>query len=232
MQSGLEALETFAKRLKFARILRDLSQSELAELAGTTQKEISKIEVGLRGFTSDIFSIARALQVSAEWLFEGKERTAISIIHSYNETVIDDSTDYPVIAHYCPILDWAEAGETIKRGDPELVSKRAQRVPLSRHDSLNSYALIMDGDSMVTGDASLISFMPGDILIFDPEREPKVGDYVLARAYGEPYALFRQYVRDSGLLYLKPNNPRFQVLRLTSRVEIVAVWSTRYTLAK
>ncbi|MFD2724485.1 helix-turn-helix transcriptional regulator [Ignatzschineria indica] len=61
-------------RLKQARNAKGYSQAKLGELVGVTQTAIQYIENGRNQGSTKIFEIARALDVSAEWLLYGKER--------------------------------------------------------------------------------------------------------------------------------------------------------------
>ena len=66
-----EAMDTLAKRVKFARKFRKLSQDQLAELSGLRQPDISKIERGEILKTTGLLALARALQCSPNWLDTG-----------------------------------------------------------------------------------------------------------------------------------------------------------------
>lgn len=60
---------SFMRRLKDVRLLRDLKQSELAEMAGVHVAAISHYEAGSRSPTLDnLASIAMALKVSVDYL--------------------------------------------------------------------------------------------------------------------------------------------------------------------
>ena len=65
-------MKTLAKRLLHARDLRELSQQQLADLAGVSQGAIGHLESGLRQTSRKITAIAAALDVSVAWLAEGK----------------------------------------------------------------------------------------------------------------------------------------------------------------
>jgi phage repressor protein C with HTH and peptisase S24 domain len=64
-------MDTLAKRVKFARKFRKLSQDQLAELSGLRQPDISKIERGEILKTTGLLALARALQCSPNWLDTG-----------------------------------------------------------------------------------------------------------------------------------------------------------------
>jgi len=58
-------------RLKHARRLKGLTQTELAERAGIAQASISEIERGLSRSSSHLVKIAQICGVDALWLAEG-----------------------------------------------------------------------------------------------------------------------------------------------------------------
>jgi len=66
-------LDTLAKRLKYARDLKGLTQEELAQMAKTTQDVITKIEQGKTKQPRSIEQIAKVLNKSAAWLLFGME---------------------------------------------------------------------------------------------------------------------------------------------------------------
>ncbi len=64
----------FGKRVRVLRVLRDLTQDDLAKKTGTSKAAISRIEVGDVAVRIDtIFKLARALRVQTYQLFEKEE---------------------------------------------------------------------------------------------------------------------------------------------------------------
>jgi transcriptional regulator with XRE-family HTH domain len=64
-------VKSLAERLKMARELRQLTQAQLAKRAGCEQSTIGNVESGARQTLRNLVEVARALQVSAEWLYDG-----------------------------------------------------------------------------------------------------------------------------------------------------------------
>jgi len=62
----------FPQRLKELRRNRGLSQKQLAALCRLSQSAISNYENGTRVLAREILSLARALDVSPQWLAEGR----------------------------------------------------------------------------------------------------------------------------------------------------------------
>jgi transcriptional regulator with XRE-family HTH domain len=64
-------VKTFSDRLKHARQMRGLTQSELARACGLSQGAISNYESASRKTAKEVFRLADILQVSAAWLATG-----------------------------------------------------------------------------------------------------------------------------------------------------------------
>lgn len=65
-------MNSIASRVKAARLEKGWSQGQLAEEVGLSQSTIGNIEAGVRKRPRELVSIAKALEVSAEWLESGK----------------------------------------------------------------------------------------------------------------------------------------------------------------
>lgn len=70
----LEALPILADRLRYIRKVKNLSQSELAELAGTTQQAIQQAETGKARQPRYLHNLAMELELPVEWVLFGKEQ--------------------------------------------------------------------------------------------------------------------------------------------------------------
>lgn len=69
---------TVAKRIKLARIERDLKQAQLAELLGTNQQNIARIEKGEIGINVETLSrVAEVLHKPIGYFFEEFEEIGI-----------------------------------------------------------------------------------------------------------------------------------------------------------
>lgn len=105
-----------------------------------------------------------------------------------------------------PLISWVRAGsfseinDSFQPGDADdwIV---AEHTKPSKH----SFALKVEGDSM-TSTSTPVSFPDGCILIVDPHRAPKAGDYVVAKDTLNQRATFKQLTTDGASWYLKPLN--------------------------
>jgi len=64
-------VDHFSERLRYVRKLRKLSQKALAKACGLSQSAISNYESEARKQAKNVFPLAEALQVSADWLANG-----------------------------------------------------------------------------------------------------------------------------------------------------------------
>lgn len=69
-------METISQRLKQKREEMNLSQSQLATLAGMKQQSIQAIEAGTTKRPRYLVELARALKCDPEWLLFGDSRQA------------------------------------------------------------------------------------------------------------------------------------------------------------
>ncbi|HRL22995.1 helix-turn-helix domain-containing protein [Alcaligenes sp. SDU_A2] len=90
-------MKHFSERLRHARLQRGLSQAELARLCNLSQSAISNYESGTRRDAREILDLAKALNVSAQWLKSGLGPMEISL---GGALVLHDAGDGP------PIVTW------------------------------------------------------------------------------------------------------------------------------
>ncbi len=81
----------------------------------------------------------------------------------------------------------------------------------------NAFALYVRGDSMEP------EFSDGDIILVDPAEPARPGDYVVVRLEAEAEVTFKQLVIDGPRRYLKPLNPRYPILEVTTDAVICGV---------
>lgn len=79
----------FAQRLKQIRLQKSLSQSELAERAGIHFTSVSRYERGTALPNSDALqNLARALEISTDYLMEGEPITAAPVVLPEDEELL------------------------------------------------------------------------------------------------------------------------------------------------
>lgn len=109
-------MNKFSHRLRHARQLRNLTQSELAQAAGLTQGAIANYEGESRQSSKAIFKLASALRVHAEWLSQGTGPMETDDAHASGNPYPSKSSGYPY-ASVWPFQDispddyWSLSGE-------------------------------------------------------------------------------------------------------------------------
>jgi len=90
-------VNTLAERLRYARNLRQLTQTALAKRASVSQGAISNFENQLRYHPRDILQLAAALNVNPIWLLNGTAPMEIGMTESTakgTETVNEPALQY------------------------------------------------------------------------------------------------------------------------------------------
>lgn len=87
--------------------------------------------------------------------------------------------------------------------------------------SKEAFALRVRGDSMVAADGS--GFPEGCIIIVDPGREAKNGDYVVVRFNDSDEATFKRLIVDGPHKFLRPLNPSYKNIDVTEDARLAGV---------
>lgn len=112
-----------------------------------------------------------------------------------------------------PLISWVKAGtwslieDYFHPGEAEEWVSTQSKV-LSRH----TFALRVEGDSMTSQTG--ISFPEGCVIVVDPERAPKSGDYVVAKDVSTQKATFKRLTTDGSRWYLKPLNTAYPAIEI------------------
>lgn len=86
-----------------------------------------------------------------------------------------------------------------------------------------TFALRVQGDSMVSPHGTERSYPPGCIIFVDPERVAENGSKVVVRLPNSNDTTFKVLAIDSGNRYLRPINPQFPVIQITDEAVICGV---------
>ena len=214
-------MDSLAKRLKYARLLREMTQQSLAEKAGVKQSDISKIERGDILKTTSLSTLSRALSVQIDWLDIGdgpmQTYTVQEPVAPYNVTPIEPRGKVPVIS-------WVQAGDWCDAADPHPAGSGDEWLDCPMRHSKATYALRVRGSSMYNpaGDRS---FSEGDILFIDPEREPQHRSLVICRLDGSGEATFKRLLIEGDQRMLEALNPAWpeKIIKIDASATICGV---------
>lgn len=192
----------------------DISQAALAELVGTSQPQIKRLENGERKLTKEwAEKIAPHLNTTPEGLMFGvgtetpvndvpKSDINAPIFDPPNATIRDRVEG---LGRRIPVYGQAVGGvdgEFLMNGT---VLYEVMAPPVISHIS-GAYAVAVSGSSMEP------RYEDGEICFVDPRRRVKKGDYVIAQIrheeHGPPLAYVKRFVRQNSIeLVLEQFNP-------------------------
>ncbi|MBB1403722.1 LexA family transcriptional regulator [Pseudoalteromonas sp. SG45-1] len=181
-----------AKRVKERRTALGLTQYQLADLVGTAQTSIQKIERGDTKNPRNIEALARALKCTPEFLQFG-----IADNKDTNSNVLPG----PTIKATAPLISWVQAGAWSEISEIKAYDAERFMCPVNCSDL--TFVLKVQGISMEP------KFDEGDLIFVDPEAECIHGSYVVARLDDDNQATFKQLIIENGHKFLKAANPNW-----------------------
>ncbi|THD42795.1 LexA family transcriptional regulator [Enterobacteriaceae bacterium ML5] len=196
-------------RVKAKRLEMGLSQDELATRSKTTQQSIVNVEIGKTKSPRNLLDLAKALNVSPEYLKDGVEAGNVSYVG-----IKENKGQYPLVS-------WVSAGCWLEAVEPYRKDEIDVWPETTVDASDNSFWLRVKGDSMTSPVGFTVP--EGMIILVDPEREPASGKLVVAKLENENEATFKQYMIDAGRCYLKALNPHHPPTIVNGNCKIIGV---------
>ncbi len=197
-----ESKSRVAVNFKRIRLEKAYSVQELCNLAGCHQSYISQIENGLVGFGKrallkwsalfqvDPMEFYRPLS-STTGINEKKQEETVVSFHNRTESF-----------QQIPVISFVQAGQLTEVIDLYEPGHAERYVSFHLNDP-NAFGLTVSGKSMEP------EFHPGEVVIVSPNRECRVGDYVVARKEGEATLKLLKRFTPQKTVVLKPLNPAF-----------------------
>lgn len=200
-----------AERVRDRRKQLGLTQSELADLAGTTQQGIVSIESGRTKRPRYLHELAKALKCEADWLLFGTENNNVSYVGP-NEP----KGSYPLIS-------WVSAGAWSEACEPYTLDEIDEWYESGAHVEGSGFWLRVQGDSMTASKG--LSIPEGMLILIDTGREAKNGSLVVAKLTDANEATFKKYVLDEGVgqKFLQPLNPSYPIIPVNGNCRIIGV---------
>lgn len=181
---------TINERLKAARKEKGMTQQELSRKSGVAQSTISDFERGRNHSSTELPALAKALNVSLDYLSYGKERAQSPSDRQY-------MTKGGYRVRYVPIKGSAKMGNDgyFNHTDSFCTEDGDGYVP-SISGSPNSYALRGTGGSMHP------VIRDGWYVVCDPDTNAVAGEFVLVCINNER-CIIKEYITErDGLLHL------------------------------
>lgn len=211
-------LPTLAARIDYAMKQRGFTQQQLAEAASTSQTTIQKLCSGKSRESKKLHAIAKALQVSAEWLLTGE--IPLQAAGTHDAPGEDSVTVLGATGRKLPVIGSIAAGawcEAIALQPSDIEDWIESPGPVGPR----AFVLKIDGVSMFNPNGS-VSFADGDHVVIDPDIDPMPGDFVAARLAGSDRVTFKRLRQNEGEWYLEAINPAWdpRYIRVTEEWHI------------
>ncbi|MCD6006872.1 XRE family transcriptional regulator [Halomonas sp. IOP_31] len=191
-------------RVKRARKSAGLTQTELGRMVGVKQATISDLEKGASRSSAYLVQIARACNVSTDWLATGKGEM-IELQEPIATYTSGEVAPGPAMLSQVPEISWVQAGSFTEICFVDLDPESTNWYPRPPNCGPNTYALKVVGESM------LDKYPPGRIIFVDPDVPAESGDDVIAIMTETGEATFKQYLEEPGVgRMLKARNPAWK----------------------
>jgi len=201
--------------------LKCKSFSELASCIGVKKNTLySWVNRGSIGDTSAILDKCKGISLTYLQTGEGAPFLDTSPLENYGvglSRIVDTTTpeqrnfDTPPYPHNephrIPVISWVQAGGWSDAEDSFHPGHADDWHITVETAHQNAFALVIHGDSMEP------EFYENEIITIDPGKDPKNGDFIVAKNGNE--ATFKQLVIDGSSVFLKPLNSRYPIKDMT-----------------
>lgn len=160
-----------------------------------------------------IYRVAHDSGYRAEWLRTGRGAK----LHPGRTEVIAENTKQYGLDRIAvvPVLTWVQAGALHSTEDLYPYAGAADEYISVSVRGEHCFSLKVRGDSM------LPDFREGDMIVIDPDLQPRSGDYVVVVIDGTGEATFKRYMKKKDGEVLMPLNPDYAPIRLQPEHRIV-----------
>ena len=228
-------LALFGHAAKALRRYRGMTQGDLAaKLEKYDATNVSRVEQGKQAPDIQTWGqIATALGVELAQLMDLAAvdvEQLDEIIDNPNSfeshRIVEAAINPPQLVEIkkVPLISWVAAGDYQNAFDPYAVSDGEDFIEVDSKISAVTYALRVRGDSMVNPHGENPTFPDGTIIVVEPERTAKSGDFVIARHNVDDEVTFKKLIGDFGSYSLHPLNfPKYQPIPITEDMSIIGV---------
>ena len=203
-------MKTLGERVKEQRAICGYSQAKLAKLAGVTQQSINALETRKSEKSMHILEIAKALNVSPDYLLTGEEYKSATASRTYKNKSISG----PLELSYIPILNYDEVlefksilskmNDKIDNHSSSSSSSSREYVVVTQDQLFSDYVFAVK----IIDDSMMPVFKQGDEIVIDPGQNASInpGCYVIAMHPKRKTPYVRVYRETSGGCELVPLN--------------------------
>ena len=203
------------KRVKALRKAKGWSQEEQASRTSMSRGRIGQLETNplaeVKG--ANLVSLAAALGFSTEKLLSKEELLLVAGVKT------------KPLTRKIPILLWASLS-SINKGE-KLMLDSDRWIGCPDDIGENSFALEVENDLMTSNLGR--SYPVGSFVFVDEDKPVKSGDRVIAVNLKTLDSVFREYVIEGSVSYLKPLNTQYQTKECDEHTEIIGVVVGSYT---
>ncbi|CAM8293323.1 LexA family transcriptional regulator [Morganella morganii] len=194
-----------------------LSQESLGDAIGMGQSAVAQLLNGVNALNAEnAAKLAVALDVSVDDFSPSlsKEiRTMFNAVSSQKSAPIVDTYQYPLFTK-------VQAGAFTENGNSYTEKDAIDWVPTAKKASSKAFWLEVEGHSMTAPQGGRPSFPEGMLILVDPEEDVEFGDFCVARMLNDEFT-FKRLIRDGGVEYLEPLNPRYDLITINGNCQIV-----------
>ncbi|MGK5746947.1 LexA family protein [Proteus mirabilis] len=196
--------EVIGERLKSIRESRGLSQAQLAKLCGySAASRIGNYELGERKISADdAIVISEALGISPAELMFGSQSDQVIKNYEY------------------PLFTKVQAGAFSTEFNSYTQKDAVSWIPTAKKAGERAFWLEVEGQSMTAPPGGKPSFPEGMLILVDPDEKVEFGDFCVARLLNDEFT-FKRLIRDGGIEYLEPLNPRFDLIPINGNCTII-----------
>ena len=197
------------KRVKALRKQKGWSQEELAKRTSMSRGRIGQLETNplaeVKG--ANLVSLAAALGFSTEKLLSKEELLLVAGVKT------------KPLTRKVPIISWASLS-SINKGE-KLMLESDRWIGCPDDIGENSFALEVENDLMTSNSGR--SYPVGSFVFVDQDKPVKSGDRVIAVKLKTLDSVFREYVIEGSVSYLKPLNTQYSTKECDENTQIIGV---------
>lgn len=197
-------MRNISNRLKELRKTRGLSQQQVAKGMGIPQQTYQKLEAGHTKNSKALLRVANYFNTTPEYLLFGSEEKIKAV-------------------QWVALLSWDEVPLP---SDLAIIRDKEGTIAMADIGSLEAqdlYALPVEGNAMTSSVPGKMSFFEHQLIIIDPHKQPKSGDFVIAKQDGAEKPIFRQYMVEGNAIYLIALNSLYPIITLDNSIIICGV---------